>query len=102
MPTITGFDPAGSASYDGGESVTLSGTGFHAVTSVGFGGYPANFQIVDDSTIVATAPAFAGTVYGASHVSVLNGSLGSDSAAEWTWGGYTGTQLQAAHEAGSS
>src|SRR5439155_1350345 len=82
VPAISNVEPYGSASIGGGESVTITGSGFLNATSVAFGGYGANFQIVDDATIVATAPAYDGTI-GGDHafVDVFNNSLAGDSRA---------------------
>ena len=99
VPTVTGVDPYGSASVAGGETVTITGTGFLNATSIGVGGYGAHFQIVDDNTITATAPAYDGTIGGDhGYVDVFNNSLAGDSSAlgEWTWGGQTLPQLWAA------
>lgn len=92
VPTVTGVSPNGSASVDGGETVTISGTGFLNVTTVGFAGYGCSYEVVDDNTIVAVAPAYDGTIGSeSSFVSVFNGSLAGDSRdlGEWTWGGQT-------------
>jgi len=99
VPTISGVDPYGSASVAGGESVNITGTGFLNVTSVGFAGYGATFQIIDDATITATAPAYDGTIGGDhGYVDVFNYSQVGDSRAlgEWTWGGQTVAELWAA------
>jgi hypothetical protein len=60
--TITGVDP-GSGPQTGGTSVTITGTCFTGATGVLFGGTAAgSFQIVNDTTIVATTPPGTGTV----------------------------------------
>lgn len=54
----------------GGTSVTLIGSDFSGATSVTFGGAPANtFTVVNDSTLIATAPA---NVLGSVDVVVTN------------------------------
>jgi IPT/TIG domain len=74
VPTVTGFTPA---SGDDGCVVQITGTGFTnpTVTSVTFGGAvggtaAANFAVISDTEIWATAP--AGSTSGA--ISVTNGS----------------------------
>lgn len=50
-------------STNGGDTITISGTGFTTATQVTFGGTPASFGVLDDTTIAALAPAHAaGTV----------------------------------------
>jgi hypothetical protein len=47
----------------GGNTVTITGTGYTGATSVNFGATPAiSFTVVSDTEITATAPAGAGTV----------------------------------------
>jgi len=99
---VTAFSPAGSSSTAGGETVVITGTGFTGVNGVGFGSYGAQFTVVSDTEIHATAPTWDGTSRGAnsdSKISVWKGSLGSDGSqlAAWTWGGQTETELDAAH-----
>lgn len=76
-PSVSSVSPA-SGSVQGGESVTINGSGFLGAQGTCNGGYdiwfgtdlehgyaisPANYQVVSDSQIVATAPAsFGGTV----------------------------------------
>lgn len=44
----------------GGDTVTITGTGFTGATGVTFGGTPATtFTVVDDTTVTATTPAHA-------------------------------------------
>lgn len=89
-PTITGLNPTGGA-LAGGNPVTITGTGFGTpgaplVTAVSFGGTPALFTVVNDTTLNVTAPprATAGTV----NVTVSVGAVNSpDSAADnYTYG----------------
>ncbi len=58
-PTITNVSPAGGP-IAGGTSVTITGTGFIGATSVLFDGTAAiTFNVVNSTTITATAPAHA-------------------------------------------
>ncbi len=54
-PTIAVVDPASGPS-SGGTAVAIRGTSLGAVSSVTFGGVAAAFEVVDDSTILATTP----------------------------------------------
>jgi hypothetical protein len=59
VPTVTGLVPGGGVPA-GGTAVTIYGDGFTAgggVTAVSFGGVTAAFKVVDDTELVATAPA---------------------------------------------
>jgi hypothetical protein len=49
----------GSGDVAGGASVLITGTGFVGVRSVLFGGLPAQFSVLNDSEIAATAPPHA-------------------------------------------
>ncbi len=61
-PTITGINPT-SGSAAGGDSVTITGSGFTGATEVDFGGTAATSMSVDsDTQITATSPAGSGTV----------------------------------------
>ncbi len=62
-PTVTGVSP-GAGSPAGGNTVTITGTGFTTDSSVAFGSSPAsNVNVVSPTEIQATAPAgSAGTV----------------------------------------
>jgi len=65
--------PGGTAS--GGTQVLITGSGFTNVTGVSFGNTPAaNYTVVSDQAILATAPPGAGTVL----VSVVTGGSQSD------------------------
>lgn len=59
-PTVTSVSPAVGAAT-GGTSVTISGNGFDGATYVDFGGLSAPFNVVNNQTITATAPAGVGT-----------------------------------------
>ena len=95
-PVVVSWDPHGSASTAGGETVKIFGTEFTGATEVRFGPYRAHFTVTDDAHIEATAPAFdeALVLHGA-YVRVFNANGGSvfDGQAEWTWGGQTIAQL---------
>ena len=60
-PAITSLHPS-EGMPSGGDSVTITGTGFTHATDVRFGTSPGLFSIVSDTQIVARAPAGAGTV----------------------------------------
>jgi large repetitive protein len=61
-PTVTGVSPASGGS-NGGDQVTITGSGFTGTTAVDFGGIAAaSFAVVDDSHIMATTPIGRGTI----------------------------------------
>jgi kumamolisin len=61
-PAVTTVDPA-TGSPDGGDSVTITGSGFTGATGVAFGSADAASMNVDsDTQITATSPAGTGTV----------------------------------------
>lgn len=61
-PSVTSVAPA-SGGAAGGNSVTVTGTGFTGATAVSFGGSPAaSFTVNSATQITATAPAGSGTV----------------------------------------
>lgn len=61
-PTVTGVSPA-SGSDTGGDTVTVTGTGFTAATAVNFGDLGVSFNVTDDGTLTAvTTAAPDGTV----------------------------------------
>ncbi len=55
---LSGFSPAGGP---GGTAVTLSGSGFTAVTTVKFNGIPSSFSVGNDTQITAYVPGSATT-----------------------------------------
>ncbi|MFI6588052.1 IPT/TIG domain-containing protein [Embleya sp. NPDC050493] len=55
-PTLTALVPA-QGSTDAGSDITLTGTALTTTTAVTFGGTPAAFTVVSDTTVTATAPA---------------------------------------------
>lgn len=54
-PAITGVDPA-MGPAGGGAEVTITGEGLGDVSAVTFGGAPADFTVLNDTTVTATAP----------------------------------------------
>ena len=61
-PVVTAVSP-NAGPTGGGNTVTISGSGFTGATGVSFGGTPATgFQVNGDGSITATAPAGTGTV----------------------------------------
>jgi hypothetical protein len=74
-PEVTSVTPS-TGSINGGQAVTIRGTGFTAATGVLFGGIAAtSVVIVDDETITAVTPAhLSGTV----DVEVLSVATGAD------------------------
>jgi hypothetical protein len=56
VPTVTALSPA-AGPLDGGNQVTINGTGFTAATQVEFGDQPTAFTTDGDTQITATAPA---------------------------------------------
>jgi hypothetical protein len=62
VPVLTGISPA-IGLVTGGATVTITGTGLTAATSVNFGDTPAaSFTVISDTSITAIAPAGSGTV----------------------------------------
>lgn len=58
-PSLSSLTPA-SGPLTGGQSVTITGTGFSSVTTVSFGGLPGtNVQVLNDRTLTATTPVHA-------------------------------------------
>lgn len=60
-PTVTGLEP-GSGSEDGGDTVTIGGSGLGDTTTVTFGDEEADIVSVSDTAVVVTTPAGTGTV----------------------------------------
>ena len=61
-PTVTGVSPS-TGSTAGGETVTITGTGFTSAYDVSFGGVSASFTVNSDGSITAVTPVGnAGTV----------------------------------------
>lgn len=57
-PTVAGVTPT-TGSTNGGDTVTITGSGFTETTGVAFGGTPAAFGVLDDGTLAAQTPAHA-------------------------------------------
>jgi hypothetical protein len=101
-PVITSYDVQGSASTAGGETVTVTGSNLSVMTGIGVGPYAAGFVIDSDTQVRFTAPAYDPAVWGepaSAKVCAYINSLTSDTDQfpEWTWGGQTRAELQAAH-----
>ncbi|TMB90176.1 MAG: hypothetical protein E6J45_09260, partial [Chloroflexi bacterium] len=61
-PKVTGVSPS-SGSTAGGDTVTITGSGFTGTTAVSFGANPsASFTVDTDAQITAVSPAGSGTV----------------------------------------
>ncbi len=60
-PAVTRISPSRGTSK-GGTTVTITGTGFTAVSTVWFGSKAAHFKVASSTKITATAPAGSGTV----------------------------------------
>lgn len=82
-PDITGLAPSGGA-LAGGESITITGTGFTGATSVTFGAVSSTFTVDSDTTITATAPADADQVAGPVDV-VVTTPAGASQAQVYTY-----------------
>ena len=61
LPQVTGISPATGAAA-GGDSITISGSGFTGATEVDFGGVSAVITAISDTEITATSPPGSGTV----------------------------------------
>ena len=61
LPQVTAISPA-SGTGAGGDSVTITGSGFTGATNVEFGGSGAAMTVVSDTEITATSPPGSGTV----------------------------------------
>jgi uncharacterized repeat protein (TIGR02543 family) len=82
-PTVAAISPS-SGSTAGGDTVTITGTGFTGATAVNFGGTAAtNYTVVSDTEITATAPAGTGTVD--TTVTTANGTSSTISADKYTY-----------------
>lgn len=82
-PTVASLTP-NIGPVEGGTTVTITGTGFLTASSVKFGQTNASFQMVNDTTIVATAPA---RPEGLVNVWVTNG-VGTNSNQQSSWYSY--------------
>ena len=100
-PVITGYDVQGSATTAGGEVVTVTGSNLSVITGIAVGPYPAGFVADSDTQVRFTAPAYdpgirsdPATAKVAAYINSLTSE--TDQFPEWTWGGQTRAELQAA------
>jgi hypothetical protein len=82
-PTVTAVSPS-SGGTGGGTAVTLTGTGFTSTAGVYFGGIPAAFSVISDTSLVAVAPPEATATV---DITVTNniGTSGTGSADHFTY-----------------
>jgi hypothetical protein len=81
MPTITSVSPT-SGPTTGGNSVTITGTGFTGPATVYFGGTATTYTLDSSTQITAIAPSGSGTV----QVTVVN-SVGVSNGVSYSYGG---------------
>jgi IPT/TIG domain len=83
-PQVTGIFPA-SGDAAGGDSVTITGTGFTGATGVEFGSVSAQMTVDSDTEIIAVSPPGSGTV----NVTVVtpNGTSATGPADQFTYPG---------------
>ena len=84
-PTVTGLSPS-SGSSAGGDTVTVTGTGFTGATAVNFGSDAASgLTVVSDTQLTVTSPAASAS--GAVDVTVTTpaGTSATSSADQFTW-----------------
>jgi hypothetical protein len=83
-PTVTGVSPS-TGSAAGGDTVTITGTGFTNAYDVSFGSVSASFTINSDGSITATSP--AASADGAVDVTVtsVGGTSATGSADQFTY-----------------
>lgn len=82
-PTITASEPSNGPA-DGGTPVTITGTGFTAVSAVHFGVAPAaSFEVTSEDSITAVSPYGQGTVD--LSVTTAAGTSAPDGEASFTW-----------------
>jgi hypothetical protein len=89
-PVVTGISP-NSGSNSGGTLVIITGIGLHGATAVNFGPTPAaNFVVVNDLSITATAPAnaTAGAIVDIT-VTTLSGTSAISGTDEYTYSAST-------------
>jgi hypothetical protein len=83
LPTVTGVAP-NTGSAGGGDTVTITGTGFTTATDVSFGSVSASFTVNSDGSITAVTPAgTAGTVDVT--VSTVGGTSATGTADQFTY-----------------
>jgi hypothetical protein len=100
-PVITSYDVQGSAHTSGGETVTVTGSNLSVMTGISIGPYPAQFVIDSDTQVRFTAPAYDPSIRSDPATAKVGASINSlesdsDQFPEWTWGGQTRAELQAA------
>lgn len=79
LPVVTHLDPS-SGSINGGDSITISGSGFSGVTAVSFGSSAgSNLAVISDSQLTVTSP--IATVSGSVDVTVTAPAIASAIAA---------------------
>jgi hypothetical protein len=85
-PTVTNISP-NTGPFAGGTSVTVTGTGFTANSSVSFGGTAATVTSFNGSTtLIVTAPAGSGTVdVGVTNPALSNGTSPTSTADHFTY-----------------
>jgi hypothetical protein len=83
QPNFSAIDPA-TGSGDGGDTVTINGSGFTGILGVIFGGNPAaSFNFVSDVQVTALSPAGTGTAD--ITVSTPAGTSPTGPADQFTW-----------------
>jgi hypothetical protein len=84
-PTVTGVSPA-SGPLVGGNTVTITGTGFTGATAVNFGSTPASsFTVVNSTTITARVPAASAAGLVDITVVTAGGTSGVNSLDQYTY-----------------
>jgi hypothetical protein len=83
VPTVTGVSPS-TGSAVGGDTVTITGSGFSNAYDVSFGGFSASFSVNSDGSITAVTPAGTdGTVDVT--VSTVGGTSATSTADQFTY-----------------
>jgi len=90
-PSVSAVSP-GSGSAAGGDTITVSGSAFTGATAVSFGSTAAAFTVLNDTTLLATAPpGTAGTVDVT--VTTFAGTSGTGSADHYTYNAVTAPSI---------
>jgi len=90
-PSVSAVSP-GSGSAAGGDTITVTGSAFTGATAVSFGSTAAGFTVLNDTTLLATAPAgTAGTVDVT--VTTYAGTSGTGSADHYTYSAVTAPSI---------
>jgi hypothetical protein len=93
-PTVTALTTTSGTSA-GGAVITVTGTGFTGATAVNFGSVAAvSFQVLSDTTLVATAPAQAAATVDVT-VTTPSGTSATGSADHFTYSAATGPAVSA-------